>query len=104
MEQPNLSLIKEIAGNDKDFQNSIFSILKKEFPLERDLYIENFGAKDYAKASDDVHKLKHKISLLGLAQGFEIATKYEKELRDNNTDLHVSFVQVLDKMDAYLNK
>lgn len=79
-------------------------MLKEEFPLERDLYIEKFDAKNYANASDDVHKLKHKISLLGLAQGFEIATKYEKELRDNNTELHASFVEVLDKIDAYLNK
>ncbi|EAQ42898.1 MULTISPECIES: hypothetical protein [unclassified Polaribacter] len=103
MEQPNLSLIKEIAGNDEDFQNSIFSILKKEFPIERDLYMENFGAQDLEKAADDVHKLKHKISLLGLPKGFEIATKYEKELRASNTELHDNFVEILNKIHVYLN-
>ena len=104
MEQPNLSYINTLSGGDKAFEAKLISIIKEEYPLEKDVYVKNIESNKFKEAAENVHKLKHKISLLGLAQGFEIATKYEKELRDNNTDLHVSFVQVLDKIDAYLNK
>lgn len=102
MEQPNLSLIKEIADNDADFEKSILDILKREFPEEVALYKKNYTSKNYVEASDDVHKLKHKISLLGLNEGFKLAADYEIELKKEETRLHANFVEILDKIHVYL--
>lgn len=104
MEQPNLSLIKEISGNDIDFQNNILEILKKEFPEEVSLFKENFIQKNYIEASNNVHKIKHKISLLGLEKGLEIASAYEIELKDGDIKLHNNFLEIIDKIHVYLYK
>lgn len=102
MEKPNLSLIKEIAGNDIEFQNSILEIIKKEFPEEVDLFKQNFNSKNYIEASNNVHKIKHKISLLGLQKGLEIASEFEIALKEENIQLHNNFLEVLHKIHVYL--
>lgn len=104
MELPNLTFIKEIAEDDIPFQNSILDIIKKEFPTEVECFHKNFADKKFLKASNDVHKLKHKISLLGLKEGLEKASQFEKDLIENNTDLYGDFVKILNKIDVYLYK
>ena len=66
MEKPNLSFIIEIAGDDEAFQNSILEIIKTEFREEVNLFKTNFSLKKYKEAAHNVHKIKHKIGLLGL--------------------------------------
>lgn len=102
MEQPNLSLIKEISGNDITFQNSILEIIKKEFPVEVALFKENFSANNFLEASKNVHKIKHKISLLGLEKGLEIASAYEIALKEGVINLHNNFLEIIDKIHVYL--
>lgn len=102
MEQPNLSVIKEISGNDIDFQNSILEIIKNEFPDEVNIFKNNFNKQNYTEASKNVHKIKHKISLLGLQKDFEIATEFEMNLKEGNTKLHHNFLEILDKIHVYL--
>ena len=102
MEEPNLSFIKEIAGDDISFQNSILDILRKEFPTEVEDYNRNFSKKKYEEASKDVHKIKHKVSLLALNKGLEIATEYENQLLERNIELHNSFIEILNKIHVYL--
>lgn len=102
MEQPNLSVIKEISGNDSDFQNSILEIIKTEFPGEVSTFVENFDSKNYLEAANNVHKIKHKISLLGLEKGLKLATEFENALKEGDTKLHNSFIEILDKIHVYL--
>ncbi|WP_397444529.1 Hpt domain-containing protein [Polaribacter sp. R77954] len=102
MEQPNLSVIKEIAENDIDFQNSILDILKSEFPKEVEAYKNSFDNKNFLESVNIVHKLKHKISLLGLQEGVQLATALETDLKQGNTKLHLKFLEVLDKIHVYL--
>ncbi|WP_298779770.1 Hpt domain-containing protein [uncultured Polaribacter sp.] len=102
MEQPNLSVIKEIAGDDLDFQNSILEIMKAEFFEEVKLYKENFLKQNYLETSNDVHKLKHKISLLGLTKDFELAAELELSLKKNDYKLHQNFLEILNKIHVYL--
>jgi len=102
MELPNLSVIKEISGDDIDFQNSILDIIKLEFPEEVRLFKENFKAKNYDETSNNVHKIKHKISLLGLKKGLTIASEYEIALKEGNIKLHNNFLEILDKIHVYL--
>ncbi|KGL58727.1 Hpt domain-containing protein [Polaribacter sp. Hel1_85] len=102
METPNLNYIKELSGGDVDFEESILSVLKKEFPEEYTLFNNNFEKKNYLEASNNVHKLKHKISILGFKKGLELASKFEKDLKNSETKLYNDFVKVLNKIHVYL--
>ena len=103
MEKPNLSLIKEISGNDIEFENNILDIIKLEFPEEVKLFKTNFEEKNYLEASNNIHKIKHKISLLGLEKGLETASAYEIALKQGNIELHDNFIEILDKIHVYLS-
>ena len=104
MEQPNLTVIKEIAGSDKEFQNNLLEIIKLEFHLEVELFNLNFSQNKFKEASYNVHKIKHKISLLGLEKGFETAYDYENSLKTGDTKLHQDFLKILNKIHVYLYK
>ena len=54
-------------------------------------------------ATVDVHKIKHKISLLGLEAGFVIASEFEKDLKKGNITLHKDFLEILTKIHVYLS-
>ncbi len=102
MEKPNLSVIEEISGNDIDFKNSILEIIKIEFPKEVEVFLKSFENKDFLESANNVHKLKHKISLLGLQEGEQLAANFEIELKQGNTKLYQKFLEVLDKIHVYL--
>lgn len=102
MEKPNLAYVREISGNDTSFEESIISVLKKEFPKEVSIFLINYKNKNYLEVANNVHKLKHKISLLGLKKGNELATKFESEIKEGKTELYSKFVNVLNKIDVYL--
>ena len=102
METPNLSFIKEIAGNDEAFQNSILEIIKVEFIQEVNLFNTNFSLKKYKEAANDVHKIRNKIGLLGLERALEETSAFEKELKEGNTTLYQNFLEILNKIHLYL--
>ena len=58
----------------------------------------------YQLAADDVHKLKHKISILGLELSYQLATNYEEELRNNNSFNNGNFEEVLVAMTKFINE
>lgn len=102
MEKPNLSVIREIAGNDLEFQQNLLDIIKKEFPEESEAFKKNISSKNYEEAANNVHKIKHKISLLGLEKSFEIATDFEKQLKLGEIKLLNKFIEILNKIHVYL--
>ena len=71
MEKPNLSYINELSGGDEAFKNKLITIIKKEFPEEKEVYFKNFKAKNFKASAENVHKLKHKISILGLEKSYK---------------------------------
>lgn len=101
--EPNLFYIDEISDNDLFFKNKIIAIIKREFPLEKKAFLHNYTQKNYVLAAENVHKLKHKINMLGLKKGFDIAVEFEKELKQESTYSHDEFILVLKKIDNYLN-
>jgi hypothetical protein len=50
-----------------------------------------------------VHKLKHKISLLGLEESYELASQHELNLVEGNNNLHENF-EILNTMERFLNE
>jgi HPt (histidine-containing phosphotransfer) domain-containing protein len=104
MEKPNTKYIDELAENDIDFRNKIIEILKTELPQEITTYNNLIENNDLHNASLSVHKLKHKISILGLEKSYYIAEEFEKNLRKHNADLHSDFNNILTVMMAFVNQ
>ena len=103
MEKPNLSYINAISDGDKVFQKNLIDIIKKELPLEIAEYKKNLKAENYKLTAENVHKLKHKISILGLTKSYDIAVNYENDLKENNVALSMSFKVILENMSNFIN-
>ncbi|MGK0412681.1 MAG: HPt (histidine-containing phosphotransfer) domain-containing protein [Polaribacter sp.] len=82
----------------------MLDLIKIEFPQEVQLFNHNFKLENYVEASDNVHKIKHKIGLLGMQEGTVTATEFELALKNGNTKLHAVFLEVIDKIHVYLCK
>ena len=104
MEQPNFSEIDKIANGDKAIEQKIIDVILKEFPVEKEMYFEYLDQKNNERIAAYVHKLKHKISILGLIKGYEVATTYEENLKIDCYDYQEDFEQVLAVITTYLSK
>lgn len=104
MEQPNLKYIKDISGGEKAFEDKLLSIIKYEFPVEMEIYYKYLKLRNFGKAAESVHKLKHKINILGLPQSYELAIAHENALREGSDSFQLKFDPVLIKMKRFLSK
>ena len=104
MEQPNLSYIHSMSGGDEAFEIKIINIIKTEFPLEKEEYYNNYNAKNFKLTADNVHKLKHKISILGLEKSYKIAVAFENNLLEGETTLNQEFETILINITNYLKQ
>ena len=102
MEQPNLNYIKQLSGGDETFEAKLISVIQLEFPEEKEIYLKNIAAKNYKETAENVHKLKHKISILGLEKSYEVAVKYEENLKTNSSVLKEEFDSILKIITQYL--
>ncbi|MCT4630365.1 Hpt domain-containing protein [Winogradskyella sp.] len=102
MDQPNLSYIESMSGGDKAFEKKLIDIIKQEFPEEKAVYFNNINAKNFKKAAENVHKIKHKISILGLTKSYDAAAYYENNLTENSTEGKVDFENTLQIMTDFL--
>ncbi|MEE9364190.1 MAG: Hpt domain-containing protein [Cellulophaga sp.] len=101
-EQPNLNYIKELSGGDKAFEEKFMSIVKTEFPIEKEEYLSYLEKKDYKTTSEIVHKMKHKFSILGMQQGYKLAVEYEENLKKDSVTLQDNFLIVLQTIERYI--
>ncbi len=104
MERPNLKYINSLSQGDKEFEIKIITIIKKEFQKDKEIYFNNIANKNYVLAAENVHKLRNKISILGLEKGYKLAEKFETDLRNNNLFLREDFQKIIQVMSNYLNK
>jgi len=102
MDTPNLNYIKELSDGDKAFEVKVISVLKEEFPIELNCFLNNYEKKDYKKSAEDVHKLKHKISILGLVNGYHVAVAFENELKLESDSLFDSFMEIMHQIKLFL--
>lgn len=104
METPNLKYIEQLSDGDTLFKQKLIDILKKELPEEYAEFQKNFEDKNFIKSAENVHKLKHKISILGLTKGYEQASLFENELRERKDVKHYeSFVKTIENIDNFLS-
>ncbi|SFU27512.1 hypothetical protein SAMN05216480_101196 [Pustulibacterium marinum] len=102
METPNMSYIHSLSGGDKEFEEQLLTIVKKEFPQEKSAYLDEINKENYVKAAECVHKLKHKISILGLEKSYKLADRYENNLKEVNLELQNDFHAILNVITDYL--
>ncbi|AZJ31492.1 MULTISPECIES: Hpt domain-containing protein [Tenacibaculum] len=102
METPNLNYVNELARGDESIKNTLIDIIKTEFPEEKNDYYESLEERDCKKLEDNVHRIKHKISILGLEKSYELANEFEHNLRDNKIDKVDEFEKILVIITNYL--
>jgi HPt (histidine-containing phosphotransfer) domain-containing protein len=104
MERPNLLYIESMSGGDKTFERKLIDIIKEEFPIEKEVYFTNIKSKNNKLTAEIVHKLKHKISILGLEKSYEIAIAFENNLIEGHYELQEDFEAVLQLITDYLKQ
>tara|TARA_B100000768_G_C10944492_1_gene235079 strand:+ start:129 stop:446 length:318 start_codon:yes stop_codon:yes gene_type:complete len=104
MEKPNKSYINSLSDGDIVFEKRLIAIIKDEFPLEKEVYFKNMDEKKYKLVADNVHKLKHKISIFGLARGYETAAEFENNLHEGSIEGKDEFEAILKNITNYLNQ
>ena len=94
-ETPNFTVIDKMSGGSSDVRELILEVIKEEFPEEKKEYFNLLEQKKYNKLQEMVHKIKHKISTLGLEKSYVLANDYEKNLRNESLELSNEFEQIL---------
>lgn len=101
-EKPNLDYIEALAAGEQEFKEKFINILKEEFPEECVEYLKNIRNDLPMAASLNVHKLKHKLGILGLADSYVLAVEHEEALRNGNREHENAFLQVLNTIENFL--
>ena len=99
---PNINYIKQLAGDDLEFEQQFITILKEEFPIEHQEYLDHVENNRYKETSLIVHKIKHKFNILGLEKSYQLAQRYEADLKAQNTDKEKEFKEVLNLVRDYI--
>ena len=103
MEQPNLDYIKKLSGGNEEFMVRIIKVLKNELPQEIEEFQQNFKKENFKKTAENVHKIKHKISILGLEKAHKEAAFFEDDLKyRQNTERYKAFAFALKSMSDFL--
>lgn len=102
MEQPSLSYINQLSGGDITFEQKLISIIKLEFPEEKAVYYKNIESDNFKEAAENVHKLKHKISILGLEKSYEVAVDFENNLLNKSTVGKAEFDSIMQTITDFL--
>jgi len=103
-EQPNFTVIDKMSGGSSDVRVLILEVIKEEFPEEQKEYFYQLEQKNYKKLQEIVHKIKHKISTLGLEKSYVIANNYEKNLRKESLELATDFKDILTIIENFVKK
>ena len=103
MEQPNLNYINELSGNDEGFKQKMIAIVKSELPQEIENYRSLLESQNFKATAEMVHKLKHKISVLGLEKSYYIAEQFEDNLKQSSTVLQNEFEEILNSMQKFVD-
>jgi len=102
MEQPNLDYVNQLARGDESIKNELINVIKTEFPEEKKCYYDSLEKKEFKIIEENVHRIKHKISILGLEKSYKIANKFEHNLRELSFEKKEEFEKILIAITAYI--
>ncbi len=101
-EKPNLTYVKNLAGDDLAFEKKFIGIIKDEFPVEMATYLDHIKYDEPRAAAEIVHKLKHKFNILSMEQAYGFAVTYEEQLQLGDMKMDLDFRKLLDQITRYL--
>lgn len=104
MEAPNLNFFQKLSNGDHQFMMRLTNTLKMEFTNDKNLYLDALDQKDFKKMKFIVHRIKHKVGLLGLTKSYNVVVEYENDLIDEDLKLKDKFLLILNTMTKYLEK
>lgn len=104
MESPNLNFFLKLSNEDRQFMMRLTNTLKMEFTNDKNLYFDALAQKDYKKMKFIVHRIKHKVGLLGLTKSYNVVIEFENDLINENLKLKDKFLLILNTMTKYLEK
>lgn len=102
-ETPNLEYLEQLASGDSNVRKTIFDVMVKEFHADYQEYSLAVTQNDIKKCTIFVHRLKHKIGFLGMEYSYQIAHRYEEELRRNSDRFKVEFEAILVQIQDFIN-
>jgi len=104
VEKPNIEYIEKLARGDDSIRKTLLNVIKTEFPVEKEQYEKSVKGKKFKEIEDNVHRIKHKFSILGLESSYEKANKFEHNLREDilNTNQKEEFDKILSMISDYL--
>ena len=102
MEQPNLEYINQLARGDESIKKELIDVIKTEFPGEKNEYYESLQESSFKKIEENVHRLKHKISILGLEKSYKKANEFEHNLREHSLKGQQDFEKILIAITNYI--
>lgn len=103
-EIPNVNYIDGLSKGDELFVKKILGIVVRELPVEIETYQKYLEEGNYSKTADAVHKLKHKVRILGMEEGYLLAEKYEQNLKSEDLGLKSDFEEILETMLFFVRK
>ena len=87
METPNHLYVKQLSNGDEKFANYLVEVMRTELTEDVGLYKNAMKRKDYLDAKSHVHRIKHKMGLLGLEKSYEKANNFENGLSELDEEL-----------------
>lgn len=102
MELPNIIYLDQLCADDHDSKLKMIQIIKKELPIEINAFKTNLQLNNFELAANSVHKLQHKISILGLEKSYYIAIQFEHELKTGSNNLQNEFYKILTVMQDFV--
>jgi len=102
MEKPNLEYVNQLARGDESIKNELIHVIKTEFPEEKKDYYDSLKQNGFKKIEENVHRIKHKISILGLEKSYKIANEFEHNLREHSFERQKDFEKILTAITNYI--
>ncbi|WP_297509207.1 Hpt domain-containing protein [Flavobacterium sp.] len=103
-ENPNLDYLEQLAAGDLTVRKTIYALMVNEFDSDFEAYKKAKLQNDAQACIALVHRLKHKIGFLGMEYSYQIANRYEVELRRNSDRFAAEFDAVLDQIHEFIQK
>jgi HPt (histidine-containing phosphotransfer) domain-containing protein len=103
MEQPSIDYFEKLSRGDDTIKQKFIDVIKFELPMEIEAYYINLRSNEFGKTVECVHKLKHKIAVLGLEEYFYNAEKYEESLKEGNKEFQEEFEKTLDIITRFVS-
>ncbi|MDC8005692.1 Hpt domain-containing protein [Aureisphaera galaxeae] len=104
MEKPNFLYIDNLCSGDKAFKARLLQIVKEELPDEIQKYRESVLSNNLPNIAACVHKLKHKISILGMEENYHMAERFEENLKSGSYKGRGEFEAILQVMTDFVEE